>query len=151
METMNKEDRNNYIIHLPHWLMRFIPNLCITPQHILKCPGKTDHQIFDASQCYTWDSTPIDRMKSTPHRSEEQCLFGDIMDHMLSHIYSLRCHYGPLVDIVIHAIDVKSAFRQVKLHPNIMGDFSYIITDTLFLSCRQAFGTDFSPSNWEVV
>ena len=34
METMNKEDRNNFVIPLPHWLARFIPNLFITPQHI---------------------------------------------------------------------------------------------------------------------
>jgi hypothetical protein len=33
--TMNKEDRNNYVIPLPHWLARFVPNLFITPQHIL--------------------------------------------------------------------------------------------------------------------
>jgi hypothetical protein len=36
METMNKEDRNNFVIPLPHWLARFIPNLFITPQHILE-------------------------------------------------------------------------------------------------------------------
>jgi hypothetical protein len=149
--TMNKEDRNNYVIPLPHWLARFIPHLFITPQHILERPGKKDRQIFDASRRYTWDSVPINHMTSTPHGSEEPCLFGNVMQRVLHRIYSLRSHYGPALDIILHANDVKSAFRQVKLHPDIMGAFSYIIADKLFLSCGQPFGTDFSPANWEVV
>jgi hypothetical protein len=59
MTTMNKEERNNYVIHIPHWLWRFVPHCFITPQHILMKPGKKDCQIFDASHKYTWDSTPI--------------------------------------------------------------------------------------------
>ena len=145
--TMNKEDRNNYAIPLPHWLARFIPNLFIKPQHILEHPGKKDRQIFDASRCYTWDSVPINRMTSTPLGSEEQCLFGDVMSRVLHRIYALRCHYGTSHNILVHANDVKSAFRQLKLHPDIMGAFSYIIADKLFLSCGQPFGTDFSPAN----
>ena len=78
METMNKEDRNNFVIPLPHWLMRFIPNLSITSQHILEHLGKK--QIFDASQRYTWDSVPINHTMPTPHRSEEPCLFGNVID-----------------------------------------------------------------------
>jgi hypothetical protein len=151
LATMNKEDRNNFVIPLPHWSARFIPNLFITPQHILEHPGKKDRQIFDASRRYTWDSTPINCMTSTPLGSEIPCEFGTVMARVLHRIYSLRCHYGTKVDIVIHANDVKSAFRQVKLHPDIIGAFSYIIADKLFLSCGQPFGTDFSPANWEVV
>jgi hypothetical protein len=73
LATMNKEDWNNFVIPLPHWLARFIPNLFITPQHILERPGKKDQQILDASQRYTWDSTPINRMTSTPFGSEIPC------------------------------------------------------------------------------
>jgi hypothetical protein len=86
-----------------------------------------------------------------PHQSEEPCNFGNVMTRVLSRIYSLHCHYGPSKDIVIHANDVKSAFQQIKLHPDIMGAFSYIISDKLFLSCGQPFGMDFSPANCEVV
>jgi hypothetical protein len=120
----------------------------ITPQHILKRSGKKECQIFDASQCYTWDSVPIN---STPQGSEEPCRFGNATDHVLSGIYSLSCHYRQTVDIVIHANDVNSAFCQIKLHPNIIGAFSYIIADKLILSCGQPFGMDFTPVNWEVV
>jgi hypothetical protein len=33
METMNKEDRNNYVIPLPQWLVCFIPNLHFPATH----------------------------------------------------------------------------------------------------------------------
>jgi hypothetical protein len=35
-KTMNKEDKNNFVIPLPHWTARFIPHLFLTPQHILE-------------------------------------------------------------------------------------------------------------------
>ena len=89
MTIMNKEDRNNFVIPLPHWLVWFIPNLFITPQHILERLGKKDRQIIDASRCYTWDSIPINHMTSTPFGSEEKCTFGDTMSHVLICIYSL--------------------------------------------------------------
>ena len=148
--TMNKEDRNNFVIPLPHWIARFTPHLFFTPQHILEKPGKKDRQIFDASRRYTPWSTPINMMTSTPLGSEEPCLFGSTKDEILTRIYSLRAD-SPTLDIVSHANDVKSAFRQIKLHPDILGAFSYIIADQLFLSCGQPFGADFCPANWEIV
>jgi hypothetical protein len=89
-------------------------------------------------------------MTWTQQGSEEPCLFGSVKEEILSRIYSLRAD-NPTADIVTHANDIKSAFRQIKLHPDIMGAFSYIIADQLFLSCGQPFGADFCPANWEVV
>jgi hypothetical protein len=148
--TTNKEDRNNFVIPLPHWIARFTPHLFFTPQHILEKPGKEDCQIFDASCRYTPWSTPINMMMSTPSGSEEPCLFGTMKEEILTRIYTLRAD-SLKTDIVSHANDVKSAFRQVKLHPDIIGAFSYIIADQLFLSCSQPFGADFCPANWETV
>jgi hypothetical protein len=50
LATMNKEDRNNFVIPLPHWVARYAPHLFFTPQHILEKAGKKDRQIFDASR-----------------------------------------------------------------------------------------------------
>jgi hypothetical protein len=38
----------------------------------------------------------------------------------------------------------------MKHHPDVMGAFSFIIADLLYLSCGLTFGSDFSPSTWEV-
>ena len=89
-------------------------------------------------------------MTSTPSGSEEPCLFGTVKTEILTRIYTLRVD-SLTTDIISHVNDVKSAFRQVKLHPDVMGAFSYIIADQLFLSCGQPFGADFCPTNWEIV
>ena len=150
MATMNKEERNNYVVHVPHWLWRFVPHCFTTPQHILEKPGKKDRQIFDASRKYDWDSTPVNAMTSTPHGSELKCEFGSVREDILVRAYNLRISY-PDDDIVVHANDVKSCFRQVKHHPDVAGAFSYILADYLFFQIGLAFGADFSPANWEAV
>lgn len=127
-KTMNKEDKNNFVIPLPHWLARYIPNLFFTPQHIPEKPWKKDRQIFDASKRYNPELTPINMMTSTPHGSEEICTFGRVREEIYTRLYNLRISYPDEV-IVVHANDMKSAFRQIKLHPDIMGAFSFIIAD----------------------
>ncbi len=73
MTTMNKEERNNYVLHVPHWIWHFVPHCFVTPQHILVKPGKKDRQIFDASRQYDWDSVPVNKMTSTPYGSKLHC------------------------------------------------------------------------------
>jgi hypothetical protein len=87
-------------------------------------------------------------MTSTPFGTEEDCRFGNVPQQIFTRIYNLRISF-PEQYIIVHANDVKSCFRQIKLHPDIMAAFSYIIADQLFLSCGLPFGTDFSPQNWE--
>lgn len=151
-KNMNKEDKNNFVIPLPHWLSRFIPNLFFTPQHMLEVKGKNDRQIFDGSKRYCENSIPLNLMTSTRYGTEDECLFGSVRERIYARLYNLRVTY-PDEDIILHANDVKSCFRQLKLHPDIMGAFSYIIADQLFLSCACGlpFGTDFSPQQWEPV
>ena len=79
MLTMNKEERNSYVVHVPHWVWRFVPHCFIMPQHILEKPGKKDCQIIDASWRYHWDSVPINAMTLTPHSSKLTCLLGRCM------------------------------------------------------------------------
>jgi hypothetical protein len=150
METMNKEERNNYVIHVPHWIWCFVPHCFITPQHILVKPGKKDCQIFDASRRYHWDSVPVNAMTSTPHDSKLTCLFRSVRKDILIRAYNLRISC-PDEDIVMHANDVKSCYRQIKYHPDVAGTFSYILANSLFLQIGLAFDADFSPANWGAV
>ena len=149
MNTMNKEERNNFVIPLPSWLARYVPHLFFTPQHNLVKPGKKDRLIFNAAERPTMDAVPVNKMTSTKHGTELDCLFGDVKTKILSRAWNLRISF-PDKDIIIHANDVKSCFRQLKHHPNVMGAFSFIIGQILFLQCGLTFGADFSPANWEV-
>ena len=96
------------------------------------------------------DSIPINAMTEDAGRTELKCDFGKVKLRLYRRIYNLRITY-PAKDIVIHANDVKSCFRQLKHHPDVMGAFSYIISKTLFLQCALTFGSDLSPASWEVI
>lgn len=150
MKTMNKEERNNFVIPLPLWLWRFIPHLFFTPQHILEKLNKKDRQIFDAAYRHCPECIPINMMTPDAKKTELRCEFGDVKLRVLIRIWNLRITY-PKLDIALHANDVKSCFRQLKHHPDVMGAFSYILGEYLFLQCALAFGSDFSPASWEVV
>ena len=149
MRTMTKEARNNFVIPIPGWTWRYIPHLFISPQHILEKPGKKDRSIHDLTFRMDPDAIPINMMTSTPNGSEFSCQFGDVFTRLLTRVYNLRITY-PNDDIILHASDVKSCFRQLKHAPDIMGAFSYVINGILFLQCGLTFGADFSPPNWEI-
>lgn len=148
-KTMNKEERNCFVIPIPSWIARFLPNIFYTPQHILEKPGKKDRQVFDGSRRFTPTSIPVNMMTSTHEPGLElECLFGDTFTKILDRIWNLRGSQ-PGRHIGIHANDVKSCFRQIKHHPDVAGAFSYIIDEYLFVQCGLTFGSDFSPSAWE--
>jgi hypothetical protein len=153
VETVNtavKEHRNRFNMPLGCYMSRYVPHCFITPQHALSKPGKTLRLIFDAAKRYTADSTPLNMMTSTPFGTEMRCLYGDAFVTFLERIWDLRITY-PLSDIAMHANDIKSCFRQMKLHPDIVPAFSIVIANYLFLQTALPFGMDFSPQNWEPV
>jgi hypothetical protein len=98
MSTMNKEERNMYDIHIPHWLWRFVPHCIphcfITPQHILEKPAKKDWQIFDASWKYGWDLIPVNAMTSIPMSSELKCKFDKVLEDILIRAHNLCVRDG---------------------------------------------------------
>ena len=148
MNNMEKEHRNRYNLALPIYLARFIPHLFLTPQAMLVKGVDKARLIFDASIRWTMAAIPINRMTSTRFGTELACLYGDTMRLVLERIWNLRITF-PTKDIVVHANDVKSCFRQLKLHPDVMPAFSIMVADFLFLQTALPFGTDFSPQNWE--
>ncbi|KAL7545571.1 hypothetical protein ACHAWF_008925, partial [Thalassiosira exigua] len=148
LNTMAKEHRNRFNMPLPCYIARYLPHLFLTPQHALDKPGKALRLIFDATKRFTATSTPINMMTSTHLGVELDCEYGDVLLTLLERIWDLRIEY-PLLDIVTHANDVKSCFKQMKLHPDVMTAFSLIVTDFLYLQAALPFGTDFSPQNWE--
>ncbi len=93
---------------------------------------------------------PVNLMTSTNQGMELDCTFGTVMTNFLTHIWIL-CISFPDRDIAMHANDVKSCFRHLKHHPNVMGAFSFVINTILYLQCRLTFGYDFSPANWEPI
>lgn len=150
LNTMAKEHRNRFNMPLPCYIARYLPHCFLTPNHALVKPDKAMRLIFDAAKLFTAQSIPINMMTSTHLGTELECLYGDTFITLLERIWDLRITY-PDKDIVTHANDVKSCFKQMKLHPDVMPAFSIIIADFLYLQAALPFGTDFSPQNWEPV
>lgn len=149
-KLMNKEEKNCFVMIFPQWIARFLPDIFFTPQHLMIKNGKK-RLIYDGSRRFTPTSIPINMMTSTKtHGRELACIFGDTLLKLLVRVWNLRITY-PTEDIVIHANDVKSCFRQLKHHPDVVGAFSYIIGDYLYAQCGLPFGADFSPSTWEIL
>jgi len=109
MATMSKEEHNNYVVHVEHWIWQFVSHCFIITQHILKKLHKKDHQIFDASHKYIWDSMPINSMTSMPNGSKLKCQFGKVRKVVLVRAYNLWILY-PNDNIIVHANDIQSCF-----------------------------------------
>ena len=150
MKTACKEVNNKFAIALPMWLWRFIMHLHYVPQHILEVKGKKARQIADAKYRHDATSISTNMMTSTAEGTELECQFGRSFHDLLQRCWNLRISY-PDQDIILHSNDVKSCFRQLKHHPDVMGAFSYILGEYLFVQVALSFGADFSPPNWEVV
>lgn len=148
-KSMNKLDKHAFTMPFRMWCARFIPHTMFTPHHVLEKPGKDPRIITDASRRYTPTSVPVNMMTSTKKGVELKCGYGDVLQRVLIRIWRLRIQY-PYLDIILHANDVKSCFRQMKHHPDVVGAFCYIIADIMYASCGLCFGADFSPQTWEV-
>ena len=66
--------------------------------------------IFDAAKRFTAGSTPINMMTSTWFGTKMLYLYGDTFIQLLERINNLRITYL-LLDIILHANDVKSYFK----------------------------------------
>eukprot|EP00957_Ditylum_brightwellii_P071161 5408658-Ditylum_brightwellii.AAC.1 len=79
---------------------------------------------------------------------EPEVTFGQSLPKHLIRIWDLRISY-PEDDILLWDDDTNGAFRQCKLHPDIVQVFSFIIEELLFVPCGNTFGSSTGPANWE--
>ena len=98
MKTMNKEDRNQYLLPFPLWLARFVQNLHITPQGLISKPGKNDRLVWDGSFIPNWNATCINMMLS--HDSEPEIIYGTAFLRHLETIWNFMIKH-PISDILL--------------------------------------------------
>ena len=147
-KTMNKEERNSYVLPLPNWLARFIPNAFYTPNGLISKPGKKDRLVFDGSFTINWDSQPVNRMVDAS--TEPPVTYGSVLQEHIKRIWNLRISY-PDTDIFLWDDDVAGCFRHIKHHPDVAAAFGLVINQKLYFYVGQTFGSVFSPANQEPV
>ena len=111
-------------------------------------PGKKDRLIFDGSFALHPHSGYVN--KWTCKHNEPPLVFPAALTNHLRRIYNLRITY-PNEEILLWDDDVSSAFRWVKLNPDIAAVFAFTVGNYLFVPTGQTFGSNTSPSNWEVL
>jgi len=145
-KALNKEERNNFILPLPAWLARFIPNLHLSPEGIIIKEGKKDRIIFDASFKIFPDSLCPNQWTSAS--DEPPIWYGSAFLRHLTRIWNLRISY-PKTEIYLWDDDVAGAFRLIKYNPYIASAFSAIVHDILCIPTGQIFGGNTSAQNFE--
>ncbi len=147
-ETVNKEERNQFIMPFPRWLDEFIIDTKPTPMGLVIREGKKDRIIFDASfRPLPWCRA----LNDITHKSNEpKLVFGTSWKRHLIRIYNLRISY-PTKELHLWDDDAKSAFRHGKHHPDIASAFMFILLEYLYICVAQTFGSNTSPSNWEPI
>ena len=65
-------------------------------------------------------------------------------------IYNLRIIYK-LKEILLFDDDDSGALSHIKMYPDIVGEYAFIIGHTLYVPIGSVFGSNVSPHNWEVI
>ena len=145
-KAINKEDRLNYAMPFPCWIIHFIPNLHVTPSGIVIKPGKNDRLTYNSSIKLDWDSQPIKNI--TNLLLEPDLIYGSAYERHLIQVWNLRISY-PTNDILLWDDDVTGAFRHGKFNPEIIGAFAFMLLQLLIIPCGLQFGCTFSPANFK--
>lgn len=83
MATVNKEECNNYAVHIPQWCWCFIPHCFVTPQQKLSNKERSQPNLLCFKE--VWNS-----MTSTPCWSKLDCKFGSVHEATLICEYSIH-------------------------------------------------------------
>lgn len=145
-KAMNKEDKRNYVLTFPSFLADFIPDLWLTPNGLLRIPGKKDRVIFDAS--FLLDAFCRVYNNMVTNDDEPDIIFGGAWIKFLRFVYNLRITF-PNVEIYLFDDDVTAAFRQAKYNPNVISAKAFREGPHLFIPTGLTFGDLTSPPSFE--
>ena len=137
MKTLNKEERNKYLLPFPNWLDFFFKNIHLTPWGLLSKLGKNNRLIWDDSFQPEWNYTCINMMLNRDY--EPEVVYGDIFMRHLTQIWNLRISY-PNEELYLFDDNVKGVFRHSKYYPYVAGSFAFSISSYLMIPLGQTFG-----------
>jgi hypothetical protein len=132
-EKFVKEEAKSYHIHLPCFVMHFIPGLVLTPLQWVLQKGKGRI----CMDCNGPDLTALPNTsipKPSAHNMDKCQLvyYQHAFAHHLRHLWCTRISH-PKEEILQHCDNIEAAFRQVLYHPNLVIVFVYIFGDFLII------------------
>jgi len=146
-KALIKEDKYNFFLPFPSWVVRFLYHLHLSPEGLVVKPGKTDRLVFDATFKISHSSQSLNTTW-THVKDEPPIWYGTAFQRHLTRIWNIRISF-PLEDILLWDDDVSGAFRLVKYNPEVAAAFSAILNNILCVPVGQNFGGNTSAQNWE--
>jgi hypothetical protein len=149
-EKFAKEELTSYHIHMPRFLVYFIVGLLLNPLQWEFDKGK-GRICVDGTNGPTGPDTPGSCNTHIPKPSGEnsdECppvYYSTALMRFLIAIWRLRITH-PGSDILLHADDIKSAFRRILYSPEMAVLFAYVFGPYLIIPVGQVFGSRSAPS-----
>jgi hypothetical protein len=149
-EKFAKEEATSFHIHVPRFLVYFIVGLLLNPLQWEWDKGK-GRICVDGTHGPDGSDTPGSCNTHIPKPSVEnpdECppvYYSTALMRFLTAVWRLRITY-PDKDILLHADDLKSAFRRILYSPEMAVLFAYVFGQYLIIPVGQVFGSRSAPS-----
>jgi hypothetical protein len=145
-----KEEEKSFHIHLPRFLVYFLPGLMLNllqwalqkgkGRICVDCTNGPDGPDTPGS-ANTWIPSP------SPQNADEcpPVFYMSTFKRFLRHIWRFRVTF-PWLDILLHADDIDAAFRRILYSPELAIVFAYVFGEFLIIPVGQVFGSRSAPS-----
>ncbi len=149
------EAAKGFHVIYPKCLALFIPGLMLSPLSWVVQKGKGRIIVDCSTKIADGDSgapnsyIPSAGRPGTDPDACPPCQFGDALMRILIRLWNLRISH-PHGDILQHADDISSAFRQILYHPDIAVAFAQVLGNYLVVPVGLIFGSKSSPSFFDL-
>jgi hypothetical protein len=145
-----KEEEKSFHVHFPRFLCYFIVGLMLNPIQWAWQKGKGRICVDgthgpDGPDTAGSPNTTIP--KPSPDNADEcpPVYYMTAFARLLRSIWRWRITF-PLLDLLLHADDIDSAFRRILYHPEMAILFAYVFGAFLIIPVGQCFGSRSAPS-----
>ena len=145
-----KEEEKSYHVHLPRFLVHFLPGLIINPLQWAMKHGK-GRICVDCTNAQQGEDAPGSVNTWIPKPScdnPDECppvYLATAFQRHLRRIWRLRATF-PTEELRQHVDDIDAAFRRVLYHPDMAVAFAYVFAQYLIIPVGQVFGSRNAPS-----
>jgi hypothetical protein len=143
-----KEEEKLFHIHLPQFLIQFIPGLVLAPLQWATRKGK-GRICVDCTNGQDVAGSANTSIPKPNMANADKCppvFYQHSFARHLCRLWRTRRLSYPNEKILQHCDDIDAAFRRVLYHPDLAVVFVYVFGDFLIIPAGQVFGSRSAPS-----
>jgi hypothetical protein len=142
-----KEEAKSFHIHLPRFLIYFLPGLILAPLQwaIRKGKGRICVDCTNGPDIEGSANTSIPKPSADNADECPPVFYQHSLARHIRRLWRTRITH-PTEEILQHCDDIEAAFRRVLYHPDLAVAFAYVFGDYLIIPVGQVFGSRSAPS-----